>query len=51
MWFIILGIVLLVAAYFLPNIPPWNNILALAGVIAASLGLILLAVGTPIIVT
>ena len=51
MWFIVLGLVLLAAAYFLPDRPPMNDILAGAGVIAASLGLILLAVGTPVIVT
>lgn len=42
---LILGIVLMVMAYFLPNRPPMNDILAVAGVIAAVIGLILLAVG------
>lgn len=45
MCLLILGIVLMVMAYFLPNKPPMNDILAIAGVIASVIGLILIAVG------
>lgn len=49
-WLIVLGLVLMAMAYFLPNRPPMNDILAVAGVIAAAVGLVLLAVGGTIAV-